>query len=458
MLALSIALSILAVALLVGCVWLFQSRRALREDLAEARTQNEHLRNENQRFTDDLGKANQTIATLEEKVAGFDERIKQQAAGFDQRLADQKQAHEQAQARAREQFQSLSAEALHKANEQFLKLAEERFSTKQKDATQELDQRKQAIDQMLKPIRESLDKQAKAVTEMEKERAGAYHGLKQLVGTMIEDQKNLRSETGNLVKALRRPDVRGRWGEMQLRRVAELAGMIDRCDFTEQLSGSDSEGRTRRPDMVVHLPAGRDIVVDAKAPIEAYLEAIEAETDEQRDGQLQRFVRHVEDKVGDLSSKGYQSQFDRSPDFVVLFIPGESFLQAALQRKPELMETAFNRGVVIATPATLIALLKAVAAGWREEQVAESAKRVNELGVELHSRLGTLTRHMENLGKAVDKTVEHFNKFVGSYESQVMVQARRFQALGADSKKELPAEGELKQIEQRPREVAGAED
>jgi len=453
MLALSITLGVVAVVLLVGCVWLFQSRSNLKQDLAEARTQNENLREENRAFAADIGRANTTIAQLQEKVAGFDERVQQQAASFDQRLADQKQAHEQAQQKAREQFQALSAEALRKANEQFLKLAEERFSTKQKDAAQQLDQRKQAIDQMLKPIRESLDKQAEAVTRMEKERTGAYHGLKQLVGTMVEDQKNLRSETGNLVKALRRPDVRGRWGEMQLRRVAELAGMIDRCDFTEQLSGSDSEGRVRRPDMVVHLPAGRDIVVDAKAPIEAYLEAIEADDDDEREVQFARFVRHVEDKIGDLASKAYQNQFDRSPDFVVLFIPGESFMQAALQRKPELMETAFNRGVVLATPATLIALLKAVAAGWREEQVAESAKRVNELGVELHKRLGTLTRHMENLGKAVDKTVEHYNKFVGSYESQVMVQARRFQTLGADSNKELPAEGELKQIEHRPREV-----
>jgi len=437
-----IAVCALAVVLLALCVWLFTSRGSLQRDLADTQTQRDTLTAENQSLGNEITEARQTIARLDEKVAGFDER-----------LTEQRKQHEQAQQQAQAQFKALASDALSKAQTDFLRLANDNFKGKQKDANAELDQRKTAIENLLKPIREGLDKQSKAITEMDEKRAGAYAGLKQLVGTMIEDQKALRGETGNLVKALRRPDVRGRWGEMQLRRVAELAGMIDRCDFSEQHTTNTTDGRSLRPDMVVHLPAGREIVVDAKAPIDAYVSAIEAETDDDREGQLQRYVRHVEDKVTDLASKSYQSQFDRSPDFVVMFIPGESFLQAALQRKPELMDSAFNRGVVIATPSTLIALLKAVAAGWREEQVAESAKKVNDLGVELHARLATLSKHLGNLGKAVDKTVEHYNKFVGSYESQVMVQARRFQQLGADSNKELPAEGDLPQIETQPREV-----
>lgn len=430
-----IIVSVLAAGLAAACAWLLAHQRAALVD--------------RDRLVRDLDAARLTADKLTQESRDLLTQLERQRATADQ----MREQFDAAQKQAKDTFASLAGDVLRQAEDRFLKLANENFEGKQKDAVAQLEHRKAAIDELLKPIREALDKQSKAVTELESKREGAYQGLKQLMSTVVEDQKHLKSETGKLVQALRRPDVRGRWGEVQLRRVAELAGMIDRCDFTEQVSGVDSEGKGKRPDMIVHLPAGRDIVVDAKAPIDAYLAALDAGTDEQREQELTRYVRHVEEKVIDLAGKSYQSQFARSPDFVVLFIPGESFLQAALSRKPELMETAFNRGVVIATPSTLIALLKAVALGWREEQLAENARKISDLGVELHSRLAVISKHLDNLRTAVSKTVEHFNKLVGSYETQVMVQARRFKDLGADSSKELPAEGDLTPIETVPREV-----
>lgn len=430
-----IVLGLVAAALLAACVWLHANHRAVAADRDRLVAEASQVRDR----ADKLLQENADLLRLHDLAQ--------------QKLEDSTRNFEASLQQARDAFKALANDTLRQTSEQFLKLANENFEGKQKDATAQLEQRKTAIDELLKPIREAIDKQSKAVTDLESKREGAYQGLKQLMSTVVEDQRNLKSETGKLVQALRRPDVRGRWGEVQLRRVAELAGMIDRCDFTEQLSGIDSEGRGKRPDMVVHLPAGRDIVVDSKAPIDAYLAALDAGTDEQREQELVRYVRHVEDKIIDLASKSYQSQFTRCPDFVVMFIPGESFLQAALSRKPDLMETAFNRGVVIATPSTLIALLKVVAIGWREEQLAENAKKISDLGKELHNRLATMTEHLVRLGRAVGNTVEAYNSLVGSYETKVMVQARRFKELRADSPKELPAEGDLASIEIAPREV-----
>jgi DNA recombination protein RmuC len=439
MLAAIILLAIACAALLAACVWLYARQHAITAD--------------RDRLTAELRDARGLLDKHAQESRDLLAQVERQRATADQ----MRQQFDAAQQQARDTFSALAGDVLKHAEDRFLKLANENFEGKQKDASAQLEQRQQAIDALLKPIREAIEKQSKAVTELESKREGAYQGLKQIMSSMLDDQRRLQSETGKLVQALRRPDVRGRWGEVQLRRVAELAGMIDRCDFTEQVSGVDSEGKTKRPDMIVHLPAGRDIVVDSKAPIDAYLAALDAGSDEQREQELMRYVRHVEEKVIDLAGKNYQSQFARSPDFVVLFIPGESFLQAALSRKPDLMETAFNRGVIIATPSTLIALLKAVAIGWREEQLADNARRISDLGVELHRRLAVMSSHLQNLGKAVEKTVEHFNKTVGSYESQVLVQARRFKDLGADSPRELPAEGDTAPIETAPREVKAIE-
>lgn len=432
---LEIALTVVAVLLLVAlivCALLAKSRTALTHQLTDSQTQNETLRDANRQLGTDIAVAQKAQEGIEKQ--------------FDQ-----------ARAQLQDAFKSLSADALSKANEQFLQLAEQKFKGEQKDATAQLDQRKLAIESLIKPIAEKLQQTTVAINEIEKTRKEAYGGLKQHLAAMVTDQKQLRDETANLVKALRRPEVRGQWGEMQLRRVAELAGMAAHCDFTEQTSVDTSGGGALRPDMVVTLPGGRQIVVDAKTPITAYIDAAESTEDAERDTNLGRHVKHIEDKIAELSSKRYQDHF-ATADFVVLFIPGESFLYAAASRKPSLIENAMNRNVVIATPTTLISLLKVVALGWREEQLADNAKKIQGLGQELHKRVATLTRHLDNLGKAVGKTVEHYNKFVGSYESQVMVQTRKFQELGADSPKELPAEGELPQIEIVPRELRAIED
>lgn len=387
------------------------------------------------------------------------DQVKQQLQQADEQVEnDRQEIREQekhlTEARAQlegldEKFKTLAVDALRQNNEQFLQLANESFKGKQQDAAAQLEHRKQAIDQMLKPIHESLDKHAKAVGEIEKNREGAYQSLRQQLSGMVGDQKNLRDETANLVKALRKPEVRGRWGEMQLQRVVELSGMSSYCDFGEQVVGQDR----LRPDMVVHLPAGRDIVVDCKTPIDAYLDATEATDEITRDVHLKRHVKHVENHITALSSKQYQSQFARTPDFVVLFIPGEVFLEAALQRKLDLLEYAFNRNIIIAGPSTLIALLKAVHVGWREEQVAESAKHIKELGQELHERIVTATDHVEKLGKGLEGVVKAYNAFVGSYESRIVSSARKFKELGADSHKELPAEGQITQVEMTVREL-----
>lgn len=433
---LEIALAVVAVLLLVAlivCALLAKARGALIQQLAAAEVQKDSLREVNRQLGTDIAVAQKVQEGIEKQ--------------FDQ-----------ARAQLQDAFKSLSADALAKANAQFLDLAAERFTNEKKLADKSLETRHLAIQELVKPIGEKLKETTIAINEIEKSRKLAYGGLNQQLLAMVDDQKKLRDETANLVKALRRPEVRGQWGEMQLRRVAELAGMAAHCDFTEQnhvTGDSTSGGGGLRPDMVVTLPGGRQIVVDAKTPITAYIDAAECTDDAERDTNLARHVKHIEDKVAELGSKRYQDHF-ASADFVVLFIPGESFLYAAASRKPSLIENAMNRNVVIATPTTLISLLKVVALGWREEQLADNAKKIKDLGQELHKRVATLTQHLDNLGKAVGKTVEHYNKFVGSYESQVMVQTRKFQELGADSPKELPAEGELPQIELVPRELREA--
>lgn len=403
-----------------------------------------------------------TVEHEQRRAADLDKQLavaKQAQSEFERREKDVERRYQEALKKAddasRETFKALAGDTLKSATDEFLKRAEQTFTGKQKDAAVELEQRKTAIENLLKPVNEKLLQATRVMGEIEKSRKQAYGGLREQLGTMIEDQRGLRAETANLVKALRRPEVRGQWGELQLRRVAELAGMANHCDFLEQPSGeigSSAGGGAVRPDMLVQLPGGREIVVDAKTPITAFIDAAEATEDGDRDAALARHVRHIEDKVAELGSKRYQDHFN-SADFVVLFIPGESFLYAAAQRKPGLIEAAMTRNVVIATPTTLISLLKVVALGWKEEQIADNAKKIQALGEELHKRVATLTQHLENLGKAVGKTVEHYNKFVGSFETQVVSQARKFKELGADSPKELPAEGEIAVVETVPREA-----
>ena len=299
------------------------------------------------------------------------------------------------------------------------------------------------------PIGESLRKVDEQIREMESVRDRAYGDLTAQVRSLISTQEKLQSETGNLVRALRTPTVRGRWGEIQLRRVVEIAGMLPYCDFVEQETVVTSAGRMR-PDLVVKLPGGKNVVVDAKTPLLAYLEAIESSDDEVRRQKLMEHAGQVRTHMAQLSSKAYQEQFDYTPEFVVMFLPGETFFSAALEQEPGLIEHGASQKVIPASPTTLIALLKAVAYGWNQEKLARNAKEISMLGKELHERLRNLGGHVENVGKGLDRAVDAYNKAVGSLESRVMVTARKFVELGAPVTEEI---AELEPIETTTRNL-----
>ena len=356
---------------------------------------------------------------------------------------------EQSETRLRSAFDSLAGETLRSNSEMFLKLARETLGRDQAIAQSSLKERETAIAQLVEPIRVALQKTEAQVESLERERRDAFSTLRTQIETLANGQTQLQRETRNLVTALRRPEVRGRWGELTLRRLVELAGMAEHCDFTEQVQVSSDEG-SLRPDMVVHMPESRNLVVDVKAPLDAYLEALEAVTDETRQIALKRHGQQVETRVRQLSSKNYWTQFEHSPEFVVLFLPGDQFLSSALAEKPELLETALKQNVILATPSTLIALLKTVAYGWRQAAVAENAAVIRELGQELYKRLGTFTAHLGKVGQRLGAAVEAYNSAVGSLERQVMPQARRFPELGVTPDAPL---AQLEQIDHLARTI-----
>ncbi|AWK86358.1 DNA recombination protein RmuC [Azospirillum thermophilum] len=373
------------------------------------------------------------IARLQGEVAAARERQAELATTLakERSAAAEKLAIlEQAQAALSDSFKALSAEALRANNRSFLDLARETLASFQEQAKGDLDKRQTAIGEIVAPVRQTLEAMDRQIREMETTRAGAYEGLRQQVLSLVETQALLRTETGNLVRALRTPAARGRWGEMQLRRVCEMAGMLDHCDFHEQAS-VDGPGGKLRPDLIVRLPGGKTIVVDAKTPLEGYLDAIQADGDGQRAEGLARHVRHVREHMRQLGAKAYWDQFDDTPEFVVLFLPGENFFSAALEQDPALIEAGIDHRVILATPTTLIALLRAVAYGWRQERMADNARAISALGAELYKRLCDLGGHMEKLGGQLDKAVGCYNAAVGTLESRVLVSARRFRDLEA---------------------------
>jgi DNA recombination protein RmuC len=358
---------------------------------------------------------------------------------------------EHAERKLADAFKSLSADALRSNNQAFLDLARENLASFQAQAKGDLAARQEAVATLVKPLAETLDKLNAQQREMEQQRSGAYAGLSEQVKSLLAAQSDLKSETHRLVTALRRPEVRGRWGEVQLRRVVEMAGMLDHCDFHEQESTADG----RRPDMVVRLPGGKSVVLDSKAPLAAYLEAVEEDKEDVRRRALARYAQHVRTHVQQLAAKAYWEQFAPAPEFVVLFLPGEAFFAAALQEDPDLIEYASALKVILATPTTLLALLKAVYYGWRQEALADNARQVSQLGAQLHERLGKLAEHWNSVGKNLGQAVRAYNDATGSLESRVLVTARKFEELQvAPEGKTLPS---LTQVEQATRTLPAPE-
>ncbi len=352
---------------------------------------------------------------------------------------------EQSETRLRVAFDSIAGATLRSNSELFLRLAREALGRDQAVAQGALKEREAAIAQLIEPLRSALQRTEAQVQEIERERRDAFSTLRTQIESLAGGQVQLQKETRNLVTALRRPEVRGRWGEMTLRRLVELAGLSEHCDFSEQPHVVGDEGAALRPDLVVHMPESRDLVIDAKTPFDAYLSAIDADTEEERQQALKRHAQQVEARVRELASKSYWAQFSHSPEFAVLFLPGDQFLSAALAERPQLMETALTQGVIIATPSTLIALLKTVAYGWRQSAVAHNAALIRDLGQELYRRLGTFGGHLGRMGQRLGGAVDAYNAAVGSLERQVMSQARRFTEVGVTADAPLP---EIEQVTQ----------
>jgi DNA recombination protein RmuC len=383
----------------------------LRADLQETLRDSSGIREENARLRADLAHQEQVVP---------------------QQLA----VLERAEAQLKSSFEALAGTALRNTTEEFLKLADQKLGNVQKDAIGELAKRQVAIDELIRPIRDTLAHVDSKLSESEKARIETSAALATLIKHIGQGQDQLRGATMNLVRALRTPSIRGRWGEIQLRRVIELAGMLPYCDFVEQPSLLAEHGR-QRPDLVVRLPGGKTIVVDAKVPLEAYLDATDAQDDAVRERRMTDHARQVRDHMSKLGAKGYWEQVQPSPEFVVMFLPGESFFQSALQHDPELIDFGVRCQVFPASPITLIALLQVVAQGWRHERLAQNAEEIQALGKELYARVSKMTDYLDTLRTRLDSTVKAFNEAVGSYETRVLVSARKFKELGATAGNEI---------------------
>jgi DNA recombination protein RmuC len=466
-------LASIAVALAAGAAagWTLARSRARSEaDTALARAQAdrapvEAAAAEQARRAADLAR---TVSVRDEALAAAAERLRAESsarAALAARLEEQQKALEaerallqEAERRLGDTFKALSADVLQASSATFLQLAGQTLEKYQEGARGDLEKRQQAIGELVTPVREALGRFEAQVGEIEQRRAGAYSELREQVRSLGDAQTLLRTEAGNLVRALRAPQVRGRWGEVQLKRVVELAGMAEHCDFTEQHSVDTAEGRLR-PDLVVHLPGGRTVVVDAKAPLSSYLEAVEATDEARRTVLLVDHARQVREHVVALSRKSYWEQLRPTPEFVILFLPGESFFSAALEQDRDLIEMGAERRVILATPTTLISLLKAVSYGWKQETVAANAERVAEMGRELHKRVFDLAAHVVKLGRSLSSSVEAYNGFLGSLEARVLPTARRFrelEAAGAEVVPELTPVDSVTRVAQAPELVADA--
>ncbi|MAE60326.1 MAG: DNA recombination protein RmuC [Planctomycetaceae bacterium] len=445
LLPITITLAVLLAAVVIVCVWLLADRRA--------------LRTERSRLTAERDDAAAQVDTLTQARSDQDRDLavqKQKLDDLEKSQADLQKTLDQAKQQFKDTFDALAGKALKESRDDFLQQAKRVFETEQFKAGKQLDANRQAVESLVKPVKESLEQYQKRLHDAEQQRVEAYGSLRRQASDLSQQHKTLRDETANLVRALRRPEVRGRWGELQMARLFELAGMTERVDYDEQATIDSADGPSIRPDYTIRLPNQRTIVVDVKTNFDAYLDATEATDEPTQQQHLDRHAKQVRATADNLATKAYWLKCKGSPEFVVMFVPGESILYAAVHRDPDLIERAMEKNVIIATPTLVIALLKTVAMGWQEKALAENAQRIADAGGELYARLGTAFEHLARLQKSLEKTVDHFNSMVGSLETSVVPQARRFKELGVDAPKPVP--DQLTGIDRRPREARLSDD
>jgi len=448
-----------AAAAVSGLVWFLLGRRQsggsreaqeLRETEAGLRARLEDRDASIARLERELDESRRSEDALREAKAALEVDLRHRSAVAEERLA----LFETAETRLREAFKLLSAESLDASRKSFLELARDAVDQLHQKAVVDLDQRRKAVDDLVQPIEASLRKVDETLGSVEKERTRSFAALQEQVQAVARTQETLAGETARLVQALRSPSARGRWGEIQLRRVVEMAGMLDHCDFVEQ-TGSDGDRGRQRPDMVVRLPGGQNIVVDAKVPLAGYLEAMEATDETVRRTHLEAHARQIRDHMKALGQKNYWEQFQPAPEFVVMFLPGETFFGAALQVDPGLIEYGVDRFVIPASPTTLIALLRSAHYGWQQEKIAQGAREVQELGRTLYDRLRVMASHLDGVGRALDLSVKSYNQAASSFERRVLVTARKFRDLGSATTSELE---EPRSAEQTPRALSAIPD
>ena len=386
-------------------------------------------------------------------TARIQSELDKERAVHAERVSAYQQAHQQAEGQLREAFQALSADALKTNNEAFLHLAETRLTQARAEATGDIEARKKAIEHLLEPMAKTLDQVDREIKESERRRVQSGAELIQQIASLDTTGKDLRSQTARLVDALKRPGVRGRWGELQLKRVIELAGMIEHCDFEEQQTLTGDE-RRMRPDVIVRLPGGKHVVIDAKAPLDAYLKALDAPDETTRQALLADHAKQVRVHLTQLAAKGYAAHVQPGPDFVVMFLPGEMFFSAALEQDPSLIEFGVEQRVIPASPTTLIALLRAVAYGWQQQAQAENAQKISELGRNLYEAIRALAGHFDDVGGRLKASLDAYNRAVGSLEGNVLVKARRFKDLQAANGDDIP---QLDPIDRVPRMLQAPE-